>query len=282
MSNASAAATAPSNLRTLAIDIGGTGLKALVIGADGKALTDRVRVETPRPATPSALVPAIVKLVEPLGAFDRVSIGFPGVVVEGITLTAPNLHKQWRGFDLAKAIAEQLRRPVRVLNDAGVQGYGVIDSRGVEMVLTLGTGLGCALYLDGRYVPNLELAHHPFRGGKTYEDYVGARAMHRVGKKKWNRRVAKVIAQIQPIWNPRHIYLGGGNAKHLSIELPPNVTVTPNIAGLMGGIVLWHDAAPVPMTMAMAAAAVAAAEVAAAAVAAVTPAAAAPPGAKAK
>jgi polyphosphate glucokinase len=242
MSDVSAAATAPSNLRTLAIDIGGTGLKALVLGADGKALTERARVETPRPATPSALVPAIVKLVEPLGAFDRISIGFPGVVVDGVTLTAPNLDKEWRGFDLAGAMTEQLGRPVRVLNDAGVQGYGVVEGRGVEMVLTLGTGLGCALYHDGVYVPNLELAHHPFRGGKTYEDYVGAKALRRVGKKKWNRRVAKVVEQIQPIWNPRRLYLGGGNAKHLSIELPANVTITPNVAGLMGGIELWHAA----------------------------------------
>jgi polyphosphate glucokinase len=244
MSNATAAATAPPNLRTLAIDIGGTGLKALVIGADGKALTERVRVETPRPATPSAVVSAIVKLVEPLGGFDRISIGFPGVVVDGVTLTAPNLHKQWRGFDLARAMAEQLGRPVRVLNDAGVQGYGVIENRGVEMVLTLGTGLGCALYLDGRYVPNLELAHHPFRDDNTYEDYVGAKAMRRVGKKKWNRRVARVIEQILPIWNPRHLYLGGGNAKHLKIELPANITISENIAGLLGGIVLWQDHTP--------------------------------------
>ncbi len=244
MSDVSALATAPKNLRTLAIDIGGTGLKALVLGADGQALTERARIDTPRPATPSALVPAIVQLVEPLGAFDRISIGFPGVVVDGVTLTAPNLHKQWRGFDLARAITERLHRPVHVLNDAGVQGYGVVEGRGVEMVLTLGTGLGCALYHEGRYVPNLELAHHPFRGSKTYEDYVGAKALHRVGKKKWNRRVAKVVEQIQPIWNPRWIYLGGGNAKHLSIELPSNVTITPNIAGLMGGIMLWHDAPP--------------------------------------
>jgi polyphosphate glucokinase len=235
------AATAVSNLRTLAIDIGGTGLKALVLGADGRALTDRVRVKTPRPATPDALVPAIVKLVEPLGAFDRISIGFPGVVVDGVTLTAPNLDKQWRGFDLAKAMTEQLGRPVRVLNDAGVQGYGVIAGQGVEMVLTLGTGLGCAVYHEGTYVPNLELAHHPFGNGKTYEEYVGAKALDRVGKKKWNRRVAKVIAQIQPVWNPRHLYLGGGNAKHLTIELPPYITITPNVAGLLGGIVLWHD-----------------------------------------
>jgi polyphosphate glucokinase len=244
MSDASAVATAPSNLRTLAIDIGGTGLKALVLGADGKALTERARIETPRPATPSAIVPAIVELVRPLGAFDRISIGFPGVVVDGVTLTAPNLHKQWRGFDLAKAMTERFGRPVRVLNDAGVQGYGVVEGRGIELVLTLGTGLGCALYHDGRYVPNLELAHHPFRGNKTYEEYVGAGALHRVGKKKWNRRVVKVIEQIQPIWNPRRIYLGGGNAKHISIELPGNVTITSNIAGLTGGIELWHDALP--------------------------------------
>src|SRR6185369_3744916 len=105
--------------------------------------------------TPRALLPAIGKLVAPLGTFDRISIGFPGVVVDGVTLTAPNLHRQWRGFDLGKAMAEQLGRPVRVLNDAGVQGYGVIEGHGVEMVLTLGTGLGCAVYLEGNYVPNL-------------------------------------------------------------------------------------------------------------------------------
>ena len=238
-------ANAVSNLRTLAIDIGGTGLKALVLDAGGQALTDRVRVATPRPSTPEALLPAIGKLVEPLGAFDRISIGFPGVVVDGVTLTAPNLHKRWRGFDLAKAVTEQLGRPVRVLNDAGVQGYGVISGHGVEMVLTLGTGLGCAVYLDGNYVPNLELAHHPFGNGKTYEEFVGAKALARIGKKKWNLRVQKVIAQVVPVWNPRHLYLGGGNAKHLTIELPANITITPNVAGLLGGIVLWHDRAPV-------------------------------------
>jgi polyphosphate glucokinase len=233
------------NIRTLAIDIGGTGLKALVLGHDGHPLTERARVETPRPATPRALIPAIGKLVEPLGGFDRISVGFPGVVVDGVTLTAPNLHRQWRGFDLAKAVADQLGRPVRVLNDAGIQGYGVIAGKGVEMVLTLGTGLGCAVYLDGNYVPNLELAHHPFGNGKTYEEFVSARALARIGKKKWNHRIEKVVAQVLPVWNPRHLYLGGGNAKHLTIALPANVSITPNIAGLLGGIVLWHDEAPV-------------------------------------
>ncbi|MDB4956782.1 MAG: hypothetical protein JWO36_4351 [Myxococcales bacterium] len=231
-------------MRTLSIDIGGTGLKALVLGPDGTPLTERVRVETPRPATPDAILAALSPLIAPLGDFDRVSVGFPGVVVDGVTQTAPNLHKKWNHFELANVLGKTLGKPVRVLNDAGVQGYGVIEGNGVEMLLCLGTGLGCALYLDGNYVPNLELAHHPFGNGETYEDYVGAKALEHIGKKKWNKRVQKVIEQVLPIWNPRKLYLGGGNAKHLKIELPENVVVTSNMAGLLGGIALWHDAKP--------------------------------------
>jgi polyphosphate glucokinase len=235
-------ATIAPGTRTLCVDIGGTGLKALVLGPDGAALTERVRVETPRPATPSNVLHAIWSLIEPVGEFDRISVGFPGVVVDGVTRSAPNLHDDWQGYELGKALAEGSRRPVRVLNDAGVQGYGVIEGKGLEMVLTLGTGMGCALYIDGRYVPNLELAHHPFGNGKTYEEYVGGKALKKAGKKKWNKRVREVIEQVLPIWNPRRLYLGGGNAKHLRIELPANVSITPNIAGLLGGIALWHDA----------------------------------------
>src|SRR5262249_54732486 len=153
--------------------------------------------------TPRAVLQAIWDLIEPLGDFDRISVGFPGVVTDGITSTAPNLHDDWHGFHLGKALADGTRRPVRVLNDAGVQGYGVIEGKGLEMVLTLGTGLGCAIYHDGRYVPNLELAHHPFGNGKTYEEYVGAKALKKVGKRKWNKRVSEVVDQVLPIWNPR-------------------------------------------------------------------------------
>ena len=234
--------TSPAGLKTLAIDIGGTGVKALILDIAGTALTERARVETPQPATPDAVLEALFALIEPLGDFDRVSVGFPGVVVDGVTMSAPNLGKEWRGFDLAKAISEKTRRPARVLNDAGVQGYGVIEGKGTEMILTLGTGLGCALYCDGKYVPNLELAHHPFCKGKTYEQYVGKKALEKVGKKKWNKRVQEVIEVVLPIFNPRVLYLGGGNAKKLKIELPPNVVVTENVAGLLGGIALWHDA----------------------------------------
>ncbi|HWU86150.1 MAG TPA: ROK family protein [Kofleriaceae bacterium] len=231
-------------MKTLAIDIGGTGVKALVLDAAGATLTERVRIETPRPATPDAILGVIAALARQLGAYDRVSVGFPGVVVDGVVKTAPNLHETWAEFALASVLTDILAQPVRVLNDAGVQGYAVIRGKGVEMLLTLGTGMGCALYLDGRYVPNLELAHHPFKKGMTYEEYVGAAALDRVGKKKWNKRVRQVIDLVLPVWNPARLYVGGGNAKHIRFEVPENVEVISNLAGLLGGIKLWENAEP--------------------------------------
>jgi polyphosphate glucokinase len=235
MSNANRAA------KTLCIDIGGSGLKALILGPDGAPLTERVRVETPKPARVKPVMEALFALIAPLGEFDRVSVGFPGVVVRGVTRTAPNLHSSWEGYALGNAITRKTGKPTRVLNDAGVQGYGVVSGKGVELVLTLGTGMGCALFNEGAYVPNLELAHHPFKDGKTYEELLGNRALEKVGKKKWNKRVKKALEQIDPIWNPDRIYLGGGNAKHLELELPRHVKRTENIAGLLGGIRLWGD-----------------------------------------
>ncbi len=228
------------SIRTLAIDVGGTGLKALVLDGKGATLTDRERVPTPRPATPKAVVDAILALVAPLRPFDRVSVGFPGVVFDGVIKTAPNLHPSWAGVPLAKNLTRRLGKPTRVLNDAGVQGLGVIEGTGLEMVITFGTGFGSALFYEGTYIPNLELGHHPFRKGRTYEDYLGGAARDRDGKKKWNRHLAMAIAVIDPIWNPDRIYLGGGNARHVDAKLPPNVRTVPNVAGLLGGIALWE------------------------------------------
>jgi polyphosphate glucokinase len=229
--------------RTLAIDIGGTGVKALVLDAKGKALTERARVETPKPASPAAVLAAIRSLVKDFGSFERISCGFPGVVVSGVVYTAINLGTEaWRGFPLAKKLSAAFGGvPCRALNDAGVQGFGIIEGKGTEMVLTLGTGMGCALFVDGRYVPNLELAHHPLHKKKTYEEWIGQKALKRVGKHEWNRRVRQVLDQVQPIFNPRVIYLGGGNAQRLHGKLPKNVKIGDNVAGLLGGIALWRE-----------------------------------------
>ncbi|MFZ5482315.1 MAG: ROK family protein [Myxococcota bacterium] len=227
-------------MRTLCIDVGGTGLKAMVVDPRGKALSERMRVATPRPATPEVVIAALEALVAPLAPYERVSIGFPGVVRDGVTHTAPNLHPDWKGVPLAARMEKALGRPVRTANDAGVQGLGVIAGKGVEMVLTLGTGLGCGLYVDGRYVPNLELAHHPWRGKKTYEQRLGERARAKVGNPRWNERVRATIARLEPIFNYDRLYLGGGNTKHLDRDgLPENVKVVSNVAGLLGGVRLW-------------------------------------------
>jgi polyphosphate glucokinase len=226
---------------TLAIDIGGSGIKGCLLDTNGKALTERDRHETPTPATPDAVFAILDAIVSKLGKFDRVSVGFPGVVKNGVTLTAHNLDPAWIGCDLAKTLAAKWKKPVRVANDAAVQGLAAVQGKGVELVLTLGTGLGSSLYIDGRLVPGLELAHHPWRKQKTYEDFLGRHGFHKYGHKRWNKLVGKALVQIEALFNFDHCFIGGGNATKLEIELPKNVTRIPNEDGMLGGAFLWRD-----------------------------------------
>ena len=234
-------AAAKTGVRTLAIDIGGTGIKAIILDEKGNPTTERARVETPQPATPDAVTKTIVDLVQKQGEYDRVSVGFPGVVRSGKTETAHNLDKKWIGFDFAKALSKKLNKPVRVCNDADVQGFGAIEGQGVELVITLGTGVGSALFLNGRLVPNLEMAHHPYRRGRTYEEILGKKALDKIGKKKWSKRLQRAIKHWEALFNYDHLYIGGGNAKKIKFKLPPNVRAVENVAGLLGGIALWRD-----------------------------------------
>ena len=231
-----------SEYRTLAIDIGGTGIKLALLDAAGKMIGKRVRVPTPpAPVAPETLTAAIDGAAPKLGAFDRVSVGFPGAVRDGRVLTAPNLGTElWAGFDLQAALAKRWGRPVRVMNDADVQGFGAIAGKGVEMVLTLGTGAGTSIFYNGQIIPHLELAHHPVRGDKTYDEYVGRAALEKVGKQRWNKRVARVLDILRRVVNFDHLYIGGGNARLIKFALPPDVSVVPNSDGLTGGIALWR------------------------------------------
>lgn len=229
------------NLRTLSVDIGGSGVKVIVLDTQGNPITERGRLETPKPAIPQPILDAITELATNQGNYERVSVGFPGVVRQGIVETAVNLHSDWIGFDLAMALSKNLKRPVRVVNDADMQGLGAIAGKGVELVITLGTGFGSALFVDGKLLPNLEMGHHRFRKGKTYEEQLGRSALDKVGHNKWNRRLKKAIASLHHLFNYDYLYIGGGEAKKVTIELPPNIKIIPNLTGLLGGINLWQD-----------------------------------------
>lgn len=225
---------------TLAIDIGGTGIKVMLLDARGNALSERLRTPTPDEPTPKKMLAAIEKLKRQLDAFDRVSVGFPGVIKHGKTMTAANLDPSWIGFPLQATLHERWRRPIHVANDAAVQGYGAITGKGVEMILTLGTGMGSALFTDGHLCAGLELGHHPWQKGKTYEDFLGKKGLKKHGKKKWNKLLEKTLEQTRLTFNWDHLFLGGGNAKEINFTLPTNVTVVSNEDGLFGGVALWR------------------------------------------
>jgi polyphosphate glucokinase len=240
-SNSASASTRFPHPATLAVDIGGTGIKVIALDARGKPFCERQRVPTPIPATPARILDALDKLRAATPACDRVSVGFPGVIKRGRVLTAANLHQRWIDFSLQSELERRWKLPVRVANDAAVQGYGAIRGKGVEMMLTLGTGLGSALFTNGHLCPGLELGHHPWHKGKTYEDYLGRHGLKKLGKKRWNKRLAEAIEQTAHTFNWDHLYLGGGNARLITFALPLHISVVSNEDGLFGGVALWND-----------------------------------------
>jgi polyphosphate glucokinase len=252
----SSGAVEPQHPFTLSIDVGGTGLKASVLDGTGKLIADRVKVPTTYPLPPDEFVDTIARLTAPLPRADRASMGFPGVVRSGRVVTAPHfvtkkgpgspvlpaLVTAWSDFDLASHIGDRLSLPTRVLNDADLQGLAVVSGKGLEFVLTLGTGLGTALFEDGILAPHLELAHHPFRKGDTYNEQIGEAALEKIGAKRWRERVALAITTLYDLIHYDHLYIGGGNSRHLQGHLDDSVTLVDNIAGIVGGLKLWDDA----------------------------------------
>ena len=227
--------------RVLAIDIGGSGLKAALVAADGTMLSDKQRIDTPYPCPPKVMVEALCDLVSPLSGFDRIAIGFPGVVRDEHVVTAPHYGtEEWAGYPLSSVMSQRLGCvPARMINDAEMQGLAAIQGKGLELMLTLGTGAGTGLFRNGALMPHLELAHHPVHKKKTYNQYVGKHARKKAGNTRWNKRVAKVIDILHGLLNYDHLYIGGGNARHIDFDLPANVSLVSNKAGLEGGGPLW-------------------------------------------
>lgn len=226
--------------KILTIDIGGSRIKAILLDSDGKMLIEYKRLDTPSPATPERVMQTIAELTKNFGGYTRVSVGFPGYVKKGIVHTAPNLGTEnWKDVDLAGRLTELLVHPVRVVNDADLQGLGIASGKGLEMVVTLGTGFGTSLLMDGTLLPHLELAHHPISKGREYDEYIGNRGFVDVGQERWNRRLRKVIDILKTVFNYDHLYISGGNAKKIDFVLDNNITLTTNMDGIRGGAALW-------------------------------------------
>jgi polyphosphate glucokinase len=200
------------------------------------------------------LVLELQDLIAQLPPFDRVSAGFPGMVRKGQILSAPHfvspdgpggspapkLVRAWHRFDLAAALEQLTGKPARVANDADLQGAAVIEGKGFEAVITLGTGVGTAFFDDGRLLPHFEFAHHPLRKGQSYNDVLGEAARRRSGTRKWRVRVMEMIETMRALTFFDHCFIGGGNSARLGSDLPEGVSVVDNAAGILGGIKLWE------------------------------------------
>jgi polyphosphate glucokinase len=244
----------PSPPFTLAIDIGGTGLKASILDSSGAMVAERVKIPTTYPLPPDKLVSDLAKLVQGLPQYDRVSAGFPGMIREGHVLTAPHfvlksgpgsdvdqaLVSKWADFPLANALTQELQKPTKVANDADLQGAAVISGHGFELAITLGTGFGTGIFYDGHLLPHMEFAHMPFRKGETYNDQLGERARKEIGDERWNKRALRAIDALRALMFFDRCWIGGGNARRLDTDkLPDDVTIVENTAGILGGIKLW-------------------------------------------
>ncbi|WP_461449412.1 ROK family protein [Mucilaginibacter sp.] len=225
----------------LSIDIGGSHIKATILNTKGELQRGYEKVVTPVPANPANVIIAIKKLVSAFPEFDHISVGFPGYVRDGVIKTAPNLGTEdWADVDFAEKLSQELGKPTKVVNDADMQGLGVVSGKGFEMVLTLGTGFGTALLMNGHLLPHLEVAHHPIsKKAQTYDEYIGEKALEKEGKKKWNERMEKVFKVLKTVFNYDTLYIGGGNADKLTFKLDDNMKLVTNEDGIKGGSRLW-------------------------------------------
>lgn len=217
-------------MKVLAIDIGGTHVKIKMKD------TDEIKVPSGPTLTAQQMVADVQKAAKDW-PFEAVAMGYPGPVIhEKIAQEPHNLATGWVGYDFAGHFG----KPVKITNDAAMQALGSYEG-GRMLFLGLGTGLGSALIIDKVLAP-LELAHLPYRKEKTYEDYLGIRGLHRLGKKKWTKAVFDVVARLKAALIADYVVLGGGNVRKLQ-EMPPDARRGDNTHAFIGGYRLWEGVA---------------------------------------
>ena len=226
--------------KILCIDIGGSHIKETVISINGEYLQKYEKEKTPDPATPEKVLEVIRDISSRFPEYDKIASGFPGYIKDGVVMTAPKLgNDYWNKYPLEDSLAKLLSRPAMVINDADFQALTLAKGKGLEMVITLGTGFGTALMKDGVLLPHLEMSLHPFTKKKTYNDYIGKDALKKKGKKKWNKRMKKVINVLKTVFNYDHLYISGGNAEYITFQLDKNIIIEGNKDGIKGGASLW-------------------------------------------
>ncbi|QPK80965.1 ROK family protein [Schaalia sp. ZJ405] len=243
---------------TLAVDCGGGGIKASVVDDRGTMIAPARRTPTPYPLPPELLVSTVADLAAQLPQATRVTMGMPGMIRHGIVIDTPHyvtkegprskvipaLVDQWRHFDMRRAITDRLGLPTKVLNDAEVAGAGVIVGTGLEMIITLGTGLGNAVFDGGVLAPHVEVSQGFVRWGLTFDDYIGEHERLRLGDVHWSRRVRRIVDSLRRMYMWDRLYLGGGNSRRITptarTKLGGEVIIVPNDAGIIGGVRAWE------------------------------------------
>lgn len=244
---------------TLAVDCGGSFIKSATFDNAGTQHGEGNRVATPYPLSPERFVQSIVEIANAASAVNRIAIGMPGMIRHGVVIhtphyinpagpftpQSPDLLAAWQNFDAQGAVTAATGIPVKVVNDAEMHGAGVVSGKGLEVVLTLGTGLGSAVFDGGQLTPHLELSHATVRGNVWFDHWIGEAERRRVGDAIWNRRVRLTIERWFPVFRWDRLYLGGGNARLISAttlrKLGTEVVVVPNSAALLGGTRIWSD-----------------------------------------
>jgi polyphosphate glucokinase len=210
-------------MEVLGIDVGGTGIKGAPVNTEtGELLKERHRIPTPQPATPEAMANVIKELVDFFEWKGKIGLGFPAVIQKGIVQTASNIDNSWIGISINKYLSEKTGCDVVTVNDADAAGVaelnfgGGIDKIGIILLLTIGTGVGSVLFVDGKLIPNTELGHMQF-GKKTVENYVSnsVRELNELSWKSWGKRFNKVLNYFESLFYPDLIIVGGGISKKM-------------------------------------------------------------------
>jgi polyphosphate glucokinase len=242
---------------TVSVDVGATSLKAAIVDAGGELVGDRVKLRTTWPMTPSRLVEEVARLVVRLPRADRLALGFPGPVLDGVVVSGANfaraggpgtaktraLREAWAGFDLQRRLAATFELDARVANDADVAALHCARGKGLELTVTLGSGLGTGLTLDGRLQPHLECSELRWSRSETLGDVVAEHARKRDGESKWHSRVVATLSLLHQVLGFDHLHLAGGNGPRVHLdELGPlagSTTMSTTRAGLLGGVLLY-------------------------------------------